>query len=295
MDFFQPILITFNYLINFCRFLGCKSSTNGGAILLNIQNLDLFVNYCLFESCSSTLFGGSIYLINRTNNISLSFNCFYNSSSPYYSVIYSYSRYHSLTYSSFLLCPSKINICLNVVVGIYLGIQYLNNLNSTLTNANHHSGIHQNNPIITNTKFINFISQKSCDFFTGFNFVSYNPITSYLNIINNEGKIALFCLSNLNIGIYQNIIFKNNSGTLTSIDSRFIGNLELINSYFDKNIYSKGLYNLITSNIFQNYYINNYNFYNLNTYLCLNKINNSLKFFKYFPLKLLIYLNFFFN
>ena len=274
---FMDHLTTFNILSNQiilnCRFLFCFSSNNGGAILLGIQNLLVLIADSLFFSCRATNNGGSIFIINLINQINISKCCFYNSTSYEYCVIYSYSNNHLILLSSINLCPEKSNICYNIVVGCYKGNQLLNNINSSYTNAFHHSGIHQNSPISTSTKFITFFNQHNSQFFNGFNYVSYKPITTFINYINNSCSLSLFYINNVEIVLYSNVIFINNLGPLTIISTNYYngGKLELINSYFNTNINPIGSHLLLTSNIFfNNQNLIPFNFLIINTWKCEN-------------------------
>ena len=260
MIYNKTLIFTSNIFLFFSKFLNCISNNNGGAILLNIQNFNLSISFCIFFGCRANN-GGSIYNIDSSNYFNISYTCFLNSSASYGSIFDSYSKNHFIFFNSFYLSSYQSNICNNIVVRIANGKQYLNNLNSSHTNANHHSGIHQFGSIISNVNFINLVEQKNCEFFFGFHTLSFKPESFYINMINNTISIGLFYLYGLDSVKYYNVIFINNIGSLTA-NSFYTGKLELYNCYFNTNINSLGNYFLTSSNVYSNIIIT------------LNKIEN---------------------
>ena len=250
MIFNSTLIILTNMIIICSKFLNIHNNSNGGAVSITTNNNNISFFNCLFKSCSSSISCGSIYMDSTKNNNSI-YNCiFFNSSAPYIACFNSNSNYHFFEMNSISFSTEKAFICSNIVIYFVHGAQNILNVNSSFTNANHHSGIHQSSLIFSNVKFITLFNQKNCEFFFGFNKAFIKPETFYCNIINNSASISLFYLSNFEVALYSNINFINNIGTLTSIDSRYTGKLEIINNNFNENIYSIGNYFLSSSNLF---------------------------------------------
>jgi len=252
---FYPRMILFNpiLVISSCRFIDLYSNGNGGAIFSSGNGSNLTLSYCSFRNCSSNMCGA--ICIEKPNRVA-TINCIEidrchakSIAAALFQSNLTIIQHVSVSHSS-----PYVNVCENLVLAVYFGHQKQCYINVSYTNANHHSGTHQNSPsIYEETKYIHIAHNHNCDFEFGYNIMPEGIVSRNINIINNSVKYGLVYLLSTVDAIFYDFIFKSNVGTITAQVEPWIGTCSFIHCSFDSESVTTGPYvKTISDSVFGN-------------------------------------------
>jgi len=223
-----------------CNFLSCSSSSEGGALSINQATSVITLKYCYFYLCSSSVSNGAIVITGL--NAKVMNSCFLRCIATRSSAGTVTSSTSESKYCTITKCSPAENPTTNVPYYFYTGVQIISNINTTESVASHHSGLHQNMLDNVYTTHINVINHRMTEFVYGFNNVKVSTYTAYVNIINNTASLGLVYLGTLSNANMSFFVFKDNTGPLTSVSTKYLGSGFFYQSSFDQSIPTTGLY-----------------------------------------------------
>lgn len=235
------------------------SSLGGGALYVQGSSTSIELDSCTFFNCNSSSNAGAIY-VEQSSSFFKSIHCIFSHCNAQYCAAVSSSTVNDqMIFASFWKCSSAPQICTNIVLLFAGDGQNCSYVNTTDTNANHHSGLHQTSAKqYVETRFINVGNHRNSQFIFGFASFPINSECSYVNMFNNTVSHSLVYMSQVTQLKLHYFLFKSNSGPVTLNDNSFVGSLYLLSCKFFEPSATLGIHIITMSGCEMNAQINTY-------------------------------------